>query len=248
MARPRRFRKICKEPLYDSFIPEGISNCEEIVLSVDEYEVIRLIDLEKRTHDQCGKQMGISRTTVTEMYERAREKLADSIVNGKALVIAGGKYELCDGRNHCCHKFKADSIPVQKGKEEMRIAVTYEDGKVFQHFGHTAQFKFYDVENGQITKTEVVDTNGQGHGALSGFLVANKVNVVICGGIGGGAKAALDNAGIQLCGGITGNCDEAAQSYLSGSLMFNANISCTHHDHVCSEHSCGDGHDCGGHC
>lgn len=90
MARPRRCRKICTEPAYDSFKPEGISVGEEITMTVDEYEVIRLVDLEKYTHEQCAERMGISRTTVTEIYESARYKLADSVVNGKKLHISGG--------------------------------------------------------------------------------------------------------------------------------------------------------------
>lgn len=107
MARPRRCRRICIEPAYDSFIPEGVSSKEKVILTVDEYEVIRLIDLEKFTHQECSKQMDISRTTVTEMYSTAREKIADSIVHGKPLFITGGNYRLCDGsairycRKHC---------------------------------------------------------------------------------------------------------------------------------------------------
>ena len=111
-------------------------------------------------------------------------------------------------------------------------------GMVFQHFGHTAEFKFYEVENGQVTASEVVSTNGQGHGALVGFLVRNGVNVLLCGGIGGGAQMALAQAGIRLCGGITGDADSAAAAYLAGTLVFDPNARCTHHDHE-ESHSCG---------
>lgn len=93
MARPIRCRRICTEPAYDRFKPDEILTGEQITMTVDEYEAIRLIDLEKCTHAQCARQMGISRTTVTEIYETARYKLADSIVNGKALCISGGKYQ-----------------------------------------------------------------------------------------------------------------------------------------------------------
>ena len=98
----------------------------------------------------------------------------------------------------------------------MRVAVTYENGQVFQHFGHTAQFKFYDVQGGAITASRIVDTNGSGHGALAGFLAANQVDTLICGGIGGGAQAALAEAGVELCSGAEGDVDaavEAAQNY-----------------------------------
>ena len=78
----------------------------------------------------------------------------------------------------------------------MKIAVTYENGQIFQHFGHTAQFKLYEVEDGKIVREAVVDTNGSGHGALAGLLAQSGVDTLICGGIGGGAQMALAQAGI----------------------------------------------------
>ena len=129
----------------------------------------------------------------------------------------------------------------------MRIAVTYEDGFIFQHFGHTAQFKLYDVEDGKIVNAQVVDTNGSGHGALAGFLFNGGVDVLICGGIGGGAQMALQQAGIRLYGGVRGDADEAVSLFLAGALEFNPNVRCDHHDHHHGEgHSCGS--HCGGHC
>lgn len=101
MPRPQRSRRICREPKFSEFTPDGVSGEEDIVLSIDEFEVIRLVDLEKQTHEQCAKQMDISRTTVTEIYESAREKLAAALVGGRKLVIAGGNYHLCDGGAPC---------------------------------------------------------------------------------------------------------------------------------------------------
>ena len=133
----------------------------------------------------------------------------------------------------------------------MRIAVTYENGQIFQHFGHTETFKVYDVEDNKVTASEVVDTNGQGHGALAGVLNVLKVDVLICGGIGGGAQAALANAGIQLFGGVSGDADSAVEAYLAGNLAYNPNVKCNHHGehhheegHSCGNHSCGS-HHCG---
>ena len=136
----------------------------------------------------------------------------------------------------------------------MRMGVTYENEEIFQHFGHTGQFKLYDVENGEIKRTQVVDTNGQGHGALSSFLTNAGVEVLICGGIGGGAQTALAAAGIQLFGGVSGNADEAVKNYIAGNLNYNPEVHCTHHEHEhsCGEHHCGeDKHGCtgnGGNC
>ena len=108
----------------------------------------------------------------------------------------------------------------------MKIAIPYENGQVFQHFGHSAQFKLYTVEEGRITSAEVVSTDGQGHGALVGFLVRNGVNVLLCGGIGGGAQMALSDVGIRLYGGVSGNADAAAEALVAGKLDFNPNVRC----------------------
>ena len=127
----------------------------------------------------------------------------------------------------------------------MKIAVTYENGEIFQHFGHTETFNIYDIADGKVVSAEVVDTNGSGHGALAGFLVAHGVDTLICGGIGGGAQNALAQAGIRLFGGVSGNADEAVNALLAGNLGYNPNVHCDHHDHEAG-HSCGD-HGCGSH-
>lgn len=128
----------------------------------------------------------------------------------------------------------------------MKVAVTYEDGMVFQHFGHTRQFKVYDIEDGKIVSEQVIGTNGQGHGALAGFLFSGQVDTLICGGIGGGAQAALAEAGIRLYGGVSGSADEAVQALLSGTLGYDPDVHCNHHEHE-GGHSCGE-HGCGHNC
>lgn len=127
----------------------------------------------------------------------------------------------------------------------MKIAITYEAGQIFQHFGHTAQFKLYTVENNEVKSAAVVDTNGHGHGALAGFLAQQGVDTLICGGIGGGAQMALRDAGITLYGGVSGDADEAVHALLAGELSYNPNVRCNHHDHG-QDHACGD-HGCGSH-
>ena len=124
----------------------------------------------------------------------------------------------------------------------MRIAVTYENGQVFQHFGHTEAFKVYDVQDGQVTGSLVVGTNGQGHGALAGFLRGLCADVLICGGIGGGAQNALREAGIRLYGGVQGSADEAVAAFLAGNLGYDPDVHCDHHEHE-EGHRCGD-HGC----
>lgn len=125
----------------------------------------------------------------------------------------------------------------------MKLAVTYKDGQVFQHFGHTELFKIYEIKDGKIESSSVVSTNGQGHGALAGFLKEQGVTSLICGGIGGGAKNALADADILVYGGVSGNVDEVANALLAGTLVFNPNVTCSHHSHD-EGHSCGSGHSC----
>lgn len=129
----------------------------------------------------------------------------------------------------------------------MKIAVTYDEGNVFQHFGKTEFFKIYEVENNQVTSSEVIGSNGVGHGALAGLLAEQGVNVLICGGLGGGAKAALEEAGVTVCSGAQGNTDQAVEAYLKGELV-STGANCDHHHeegHSCGHHE--EGHSCGGH-
>ena len=121
----------------------------------------------------------------------------------------------------------------------MRIAVPYENGNIFQHFGRSEAFKFYDVADGAVTAAAVVSTNGSGHGALAGFLVANHADVVICGGIGGGAQSALTEAGIRFYGGVSGSADAAVQALLDGSLAYDPEARCDHHAVSMSARRCG---------
>ena len=138
-----------------------------------------------------------------------------------------------------------------KGSRDMKIAVTYQDGQIYQHFGHCEAFKFYSVENQAVVSSEVVSAIGSGHGALAGFLKVHGVDTLICGGIGGGARTALAEAGIRLFPGASGSADAAVQALLDGTLVFNPDTACSHHHHAeghdCGSHTCGeDRHGCAG--
>ena len=318
MPRPPRCRRICSAPRVERFCPCDVAESAPILLTLDEYEVIRLVDLKQQTHEQCAAQMDISRSTVQEIYENARRKLAACLVYGKPLHITGGNVRICSGQEQrsescyragTCNRAGQDDISEtpdvgsacgsagqdytdgtpgvgnacgcagqddtsgtpsvgsacgsagksgtcctsgltsdHKGDIIMRIAVTYENGQIFQHFGHTAQFKIYDVANGEIVRAEVVDTNGSGHGALAGFLMQLGVDALICGGIGGGAQMALAEVGIRLFGGVSGDADAAVNALIAGNLGYNPDVHCNHHDHEHGEgeHSCGS-HGCGNH-
>ena len=130
----------------------------------------------------------------------------------------------------------------------MKIAATYDNGNIFQHFGKTEFFKVYEVEDNKVVSSEVIGSNGTGHGALAGLLAEQGISVLICGGIGGGAQSALAEAGIELCSGAQGDADTAVDAYLKGELV-STGVNCDHHHHE-DGHSCGsheNGHSCGGH-
>lgn len=252
MPRKVKCRKVCHYPQTLEFLPQN-NNAEQepIVLTVDEYEAIRLIDRRGMSQEQCAAFMQIARTTVQRIYETARKKLADFVVEGRPLRIEGGDFRLCNGSSTgcgCvdCFKQKLYEKYKEKGEDIMRIAVTYENGEIFQHFGHTEEFKVYDVQDGKVVASEVVNTNGQGHGALAGVLTALKADVLICGGIGGGAQMALAAAGIKLYGGVSGSADAAVEALLAGNLDYNPAVKCNHHGEHSEGHTCGE-HGCGGH-
>lgn len=252
MPRRVKCRKVCHYPQTLEFLPQN-NNAEQepIILTVDEYETIRLIDRRGMSQEQCAAFMQIARTTVQRIYETARKKLADFVVEGRPLRIEGGDFRLCNGSSTgcgCvdCFKQKLYEKYKEKGEDIMRIAVTYANGEIFQHFGHTEEFKVYDVQDGKVVASEVVDTNGQGHGALAGVLTALKADVLICGGIGGGAQMALVAAGIKLYGGVSGSADAAVEALLAGTLDYNPAVKCSHHGEHGEGHTCGE-HGCGGH-
>lgn len=130
----------------------------------------------------------------------------------------------------------------------MKLAIPYEEGQIFQHFGKTPAFKIYDIANGQVGGSMVFPTSGQGHGALAGLLRALGIGAVVCGGIGPGAIDALSQLSILPLPGVTGSADQAAQDFAEGKLVADPDALCHHHDagHTCGHH--GEGHGCGGHC
>ncbi|MGN9136169.1 NifB/NifX family molybdenum-iron cluster-binding protein [Clostridium sp. HCP1S3_B4] len=256
MARPDKIKNICKMPQYTEFNAINSKICNtSLVLSIDEYEVLRLIDYNGLTQEMCAKQMAVSRASIQSIYNNARKKISRFIIEGLPLKIYGGNVSIC--KSHCSNKCffnnssiqicnSSDKLNIKEGNN-MKIAVTYENGQIFQHFGHTEQFKIYNVEKGKITNTEIINTDGKGHGALGSFLKNQNVEILICGGIGGGAQNALTSCGIKFYGGATGNADENVQSFLNGNLLYNPNVTCSHHEegHHCKSNA---NLNCGGNC
>lgn len=237
MSRPCKCRLVSILPDNYIFTPTESMNNNFVTLTLDEFETINLLDYQGLDQEECAKRMEISRSSVQAIYMSARKKLSIAIVEARKLIISGGNIIT---RNQT-EKYKLNT----KGDSTMRIAVTYEDGQIFQHFGHTENFKVYDVENNKVTDSKVINTNGTGHGALATLLNGLDVDVLICGGIGGGAQMALSEAGIKLYGGVFGDADSAVDALLKGELEYNPNVMCSHHHHE-EGHSCGS-HSCGHH-
>lgn len=243
MSRPLKKRRICALPISSCFKPEIDTEHPPVYISLEEYECIRLMDYEGMGQEECAQSMGVARTTVQALYAAARKRIAGCLVEARPLIITGGNFELCPACQHSRHPVR---FTRQKGSNTiMKIAVTYENGLIFQHFGHTSQFKIYMVEDNQVQESHILDSNGAGHGALATLLQGEKIDTLICGGIGGGAQNALAQAGITLYGGVQGEADKAVSDFLAGNLAYDPAVHCDHHGHG-EGHTCGS-HGCGGH-
>ena len=246
MARPCKKRRICRKPSCRRFCPEPETDRPVITMTLEEYECLRLLDYEGLTQEECAAQLLVARTTVQSLYATARKRLAASLVEGRPLEIAGGSFTCCGGEPaQPCPFFSSSicTVPADpKGVFPMKLAITYDEATqgIFQHFGKSPAFKIYTVEGKNIVSSEVVPTNGAGHGALAGFLQQHHVDTLICGGIGAGAQTALAGVGITIYGGVQGNADDAARALLSGQLAYDPAVHCAHHEHHGQNgHTCG---------
>lgn len=217
MARPRKNRKVCHFPQSLSFSPVHPAEGAAVILSVDEYETIRLIDLEGFSQEACGEWMGIARTTVQMIYTTARKKLAQMLVEGKPLQITGGDYRLCDGAQDCgqnlCFK-QYYSRKYEKPTGCTRVAVSCTGGKISHKFENARQIQIYDLQEGKILVSRAVDTTQTDGRLFAGILTALQTDILICNTMGEGTKLALTAAGIRGITGITGNPDAAVLQIL----------------------------------
>ncbi len=232
MARPPKCRRVCTMPCRARFGPlDGeAGEGEAIRLTVDEYETVRLIDLAGLSQEEAARQMGVARTTVQGIYDRARRKLADFLVNGRGLTITGGEYRLCGRCPHC-----------GKEHETMKIAVASMGQEVSPHFGHCENFNLYDRETGTW---ENLPSPGHQCGFLPTFLKNAGAGVVIAGGMGRGAQENCRRAGLEVITGASGSAKAAVERYLAGELVSTGAV--CDHDHEGGHHH-GEGHECHGH-
>ena len=193
-GRREKLRRVGIIPEYRGFTPDGLASGDAIDMTVDELEVLRLCDLEGLNQEAVALHMGIARATVAAISSRAHRKVANALVNGRAIVIEGG---------NIAYSPITTTTAAWPAKEvdTMRVATTYDNGNIFMHFGRSEQFKIYDIQDGKVLNEQVVGTGGTGHGALAGLLANGGVDTLICGGIGGGAINALAQAGITVYAG-----------------------------------------------
>ena len=240
-GRREKLRRVGIIPEYRGFTPDGLASGEAIDMTVDELEVLRLCDLEGLNQEAVAKHMGIARATVAAICSRAHRKVANALVNGRALIIEGG---------NIAYSPITTTTAAWPAKEvdTMRVATTYDNGNIFMHFGRSEQFKIYDIQDGKVLNEQVVGTGGTGHGALAGLLANGGVNTLICGGIGGGAINALTQAGIKVYAGAQGNCDACVEALIAGTLAQTGEATCDCHGHGHDhEHTNEHGGSCGCH-
>ena len=236
------------------YITESVERKKGQHLQREERGAIQHLKNAGYTNRAIARAIGCSPTTVGNELKRGTppQKSSKGRKPGYSARRGEAAYKANRKRSRKPHRMQRANTEKSnkncKGDSIMKIAVTYENGQIFQHFGHTEQFKLYEAADGKVIHAEVVDTNGSGHGALAGFLMQNGVDTLICGGIGGGAQAALAEAGIKLYGGVSGDADAAVGALLNGNLGYDPNVHCDHHDHEHGEvgHTCGD-HGCGKH-
>ena len=250
MPRPEKQRNICPLTGERRFSTEG--NAPALEIRADELEALRLCDLEELSQQEAADRMGISRGTLQRLLYSAHRQIAFALVRGRSIRLDPPTGSRCAGKDNCrkrCRFCRKNRKPTRNGGKSMIIAVTSANGEVFQHFGHTPEFTLYETKGDELLGPRVIPTGENGHGALAGILDALGVEVLICGGIGGGAQMALDEIGVKVVGGASGKVTDVVAAFLKGELEVNPDFQCHHHDHdaehKCGEHGCG-GHGCGG--
>ncbi len=250
MPRPEKKRRICPLSRERRFSTDG--NAPALEIRADELEAVRLCDLEELSQAEAATRMGISRGTLQRLLYSAHRQIAFALVCGRSIHLDPPTESRRMGRGACrkkCRFCREKRKTTKTGGKDMIIAVTTSNGEVFQHFGHTPEFTVYETKGDELLGPRVVPTGENGHGALAGILDALGVEVLICGGIGGGAQMALDEIGVQVVGGASGKVADVVAAFLKGELEVNTDFQCHHHDHggdhKCGEHGCGE-HKCGG--
>lgn len=227
MPRPRKCRKVCQLPEIREFQPIGENVCHSaVILSVDEYEAIRLIDKQSFSQEECGGYMQIARTTVQLIYDSARKKLAEALVCGLPLKIEGGDFKLCDGKEeYCgcggCRMHRRRQILLQhKENGKMRIAIPLDENKqdICIVLSRAPYFLFQDEDSKNIVENPAADAQGGAGIQAAQFLVDNAVNVLITVRCGQNAADVFTAAGMKIYKSAGKTASEDLEAFAKGRL------------------------------
>lgn len=234
MARPYKKRCVGQQPHNTQFNPQRKTK-DEIVLTLDEFETIKWIDVENLSQENCATVMNISRTTVQRTYASARKKIGFALVNSVSLKIEGGPIEISEPT-----PFKEHIN--EKGELTVKIAIGMSNNEVSGHFGHCNDFRIVDVVDGKVVSSEDIHDEVATHHERPKFLKNLNVEVLIIGGMGKGAYNRLLAEGIECLDSESKSIDEALNAYINNEL--NKTIEA----HECSgHHGHGKHHDHGHH-
>ena len=229
MPRPVRSRRVACAPAAILFKPAGIpaSELPDVVLALDEFEALRLADHEGLYQEAAAMRMGVSRQTFGRIVESARHKVADALVNGKALRMEGGK-----------------TVMHEQGASAMKIAVPTKEGNVDAHFGHCGYYSIYTVADDRIIAEDKMNASKECgcKSGIAGELARSGVSVLVAGNIGEGAVRVLGSFGISVTRGAAGPAKSAAEAFLAGTLK-DTGTNCAAHD----SHEAGGHEGCGNH-
>jgi len=232
MPRPIKERSIREKPVCCRFIPEKIQNTETMILTMDEFDVIRKCDYERLSQENCAQTMNVSRTTVQRIYASARQKIAEALILGKVLEVDGGIVSFNSEDDSSNYKN-------EKGEVSMKIAIGLDGEKVADHFGHCNDFRVYEIVDNKVINQEDIHDDVHVHQARPQFLKDLGVDVLIMNSMGKGAYNRLIALGIKTINAENKRVEEALNSYLSQEL----NVELVGHEcHGCGSHGKGHHH------
>jgi uncharacterized protein len=235
MARPQKCRKVSALPGVTYFKPAGIPLrfLQEVCLTIEQAEALRLKDIEGLEQIQAAVRMGISRPTFQRVLTSARKQIADAILNGKAIRIEGGNFQIIPN-TPCCNQKQKTNCKDTGGGKIMKYAMPVSGNRLMSHFGQANEFMLMDVNNeGKVAKKETIQVTPHSCGTLPGELAKRGVRVVLAGGMGMGPRMAFQQSNIEVVLGVTEQDPEKAAAAHANHTLENGANACEHGDTIC---------------
>jgi len=206
MPRPQKCKRIGSQPQYKRFTPDNNLSPEIVILSLEEFEVIKNCDYDRLDQENCARMMNTSRTTIQRIYANARIKIAEALVLGKVLEIEGGNVMISQA---------SDEEVNQSMKNNYRLAIGVSDGLVAEHLAQCEDYMVFDIADGQVINQQLIHDDGVERFHRPHFLNGHKIDVLIIKALAKGAYNRLMAFGIKCHG--TNNIDPqlALSEYLT---------------------------------